>query len=166
MLSTIPITEVSPKECKDFVCGIQALDEYLKRYARGNHRKNIGKTFVFIQDQKVVGYYSLSMGSIEFQLTPKTWQSKLPRYPIPIARIGRLAVINDAKGQGIGKLLLIDAFYRIQNASTNVAAYAVIVDAKDENAAQFYSHFGFISFENEPLTLFLPLATLEESLSF
>lgn len=161
MLATIPITEVSPGQYRDFSCGIPILDEYLKRYAKGNHRKNIGKTFVFVQNLGVVGYYSLSMGSIEFQHIPKSWQSRLPKYPVPIARIGRLAVTTKAKGQGIGKFLLIEAFQRIRKASMNVAAYAVIVDAKDVDAAKFYLHFGFIPFEDEPLTLFLPLSTFE-----
>jgi GNAT superfamily N-acetyltransferase len=162
MLATVPITDVNPGQYKGFACGTSVLDEYLKRYAKGNHRKNIGKTFVLIQNLEVVGYYSLSMGSIEFQYLPKNWQSRLPKYPVPIARIGRLAVAIKAKGQGLGKFLLIDAFHRVRNASMNVAAYATIVDAKDVNAAKFYLHFGFIPFENEPLTLFLPLSTFDE----
>lgn len=80
---------------------------------------------------------------------------------MPIARIGRLAVTTKAKGQGLGKFLLIEALQRIRKASMSVAAYAVIVDAKDVNAAKFYLHVGFIPFEDEPLTLFLPLSTLE-----
>ena len=160
MLKTVPITEITPSQYKDFVCGIPALDEYLKRYAKGNHRKNLGKTFALLLEQEVAGYYTLSMGNIEFQFIPKLWQSRLPKYPLPMARIGRLAVLSKTKGQGLGQFLLIDALHRIWAASNTVAAYAVVVDAKDANAAAFYQHFGFVSFE-DPLTLFLPLSDCE-----
>ena len=162
MLETVPISEIIPSQYKSFSCGTDALDEYLKRYAKGNHRKNIGKTFVLLFEDEVAGYYTLSMGNVEFQFIPKNWQARLPKYPIPVARIGRLAVNSKAKGQGLGKFLLIDAFHRIWNASSSIAAFAIIVDAKDLNAVAFYRHFGFIPFDNQPLTLFLPLSSLEE----
>lgn len=160
-IEIIPITEITPVQYKNFSCGYAALDEYLKRYAKGNHRKNIGKTFVLIQESEVVGYYTLSMGSIEFQSIPQKLQAGLPKYPIPIARIGRLAVTSKAKGNGFGKFLFVDAIHKIWAASSAVAAYAVVVDAKDSTAVSFYQHFGFIPFEEQPLTLFLPLAFFE-----
>lgn len=160
MLKTVPITEILPSQCKKFSCGITALDEYLKRYARGNHRKGVGKTFALLMKGNIAGYYTLSMGNVEFRSIPFKYQQGLPKYPVPIARLGRLAVDNKSKGQGLGKFLLVDALHRIWEAAQIVAAYAVIVDAKDKNAMAFYQHYEFQPFNDQSLTLFLPLSSL------
>ncbi|HSX10526.1 MAG TPA: GNAT family N-acetyltransferase [Chlamydiales bacterium] len=162
MSEIVPITEVTVGQCKGFSCGQELLDEYLKRYAKGNHRKGVGKTFVVLLEQHVVGFYTLSMGNIEFNSVPKSYQVGLPKYPIPIGRIGRLAVDSRQKGRGLGKFLLTSALHKIWDASQIVAAYGVVVDAKNSEAVTFYQHFGFIPFENQSLSLFLPLASLRE----
>lgn len=84
-------------------------------------------------------------------------RKKLPRYPVPCFRLSRLASRKDRHGQGIGKLLLACAVDRCLKARKDVAAYALIVDAKDENARQFYEHYGFVAFADEPMTLYLGL---------
>ncbi len=160
-IEIVPIIEVTPIQYKNFSCGYAALDEYLKRYAKVNHRKNIGKTFVLIQEDEVIGFYTLSMGNIEFQSIPPKLQSGLPKYPIPVARIGRLAVTSEVKGRGFGKFLFVDAIHKIWAASSTIAAYAAVVDAKDLTAMSFYQHLGFIPFEEQSLTLFLPLSSFE-----
>lgn len=159
---TTSILDVPPESYKHFSCGRVELDEYLKRYAKGNHKKRIGKTFVLKEEGFIIGFYTISMGSIEFSSVPDEKKTGLPKYPIPIARIGRLAVDERSKGKGVGKFLLIDALHRIYEASQIVAAFAVIVDAKDKKAREFYNHFGFTECKNSELSLFLPIETIQK----
>lgn len=158
---TVSILDVKPASHQHFSCGRLELDEYLKRYAKGNHKKGLGKSYVLQNEGLIVGYYTISMSSIEFASLPEESRKGMPKYPIPVARIGRLAVDNQSKGKGMGKVLLVDALYRIWNASQVVAAYAVVVDAKDEESKTFYMHYGFIPFQNLNLSLFLPLQTIQ-----
>lgn len=162
---TLAILDVTSESYKHFSCGRSELDEYLKRFAKGNHKKGLGKTFVLQKDNIVIGFYTISMASIEFMSFPENKNKGLPKYPIPAAKIGRLAVDESAKGNGIGKFLLIDAFLRIHQASKLVAAYAVIVDAKDEKSKKFYKHYGFIKYNDIEMSLFLPMETIEKLFS-
>ena len=146
MHQTIPITNLTEKQRKNFSCGEAALDDYFKQFGKGNHVKNIGKTFVLLEDNDVIGYYTTSMGSIDFQSLPKEFNSGLPKYPIPIARIARLAVDVKKQGQGWGEFLLVDALNRIRDASSLIAAFGAVVDAKNEKAKAFYMKFGFTPF--------------------
>jgi GNAT superfamily N-acetyltransferase len=159
---TVSILEVTPESYKYFSCERIELDEYLKRYAKGNHKKGLGKTFVLMENGAVIGFYTISMGSIEFSSVPVDKKAGLPKYPIPIAKIGRLAVDERSKGSGIGKFLLIDAFHRIYEASQLVAAFAIVVDAKDEKAKAFYKHFGFTECKDSDFCLFLPMETIQK----
>ena len=165
MVLTLPITEISHSQVKNFNCGIDELNEYLKRYARSNHKKGIGKTFVLPMEKNVKGYYTISMGDIEFHHIPEKWRSSLPKYPIPVCRIGRLAIDSTMQGKGSGGQLLIDALHRIAEAAKTVAAYAVVVDAKNNQAKTFYEHYGFTSYQDESSSLFLPLSTFQLILS-
>ena len=109
-------------------------------------------------EQLIAGYYTLAAASVPLTDLPSSAAKKLPRYPlVPAVRMGRLAVDRDFKGRGLGGALLADALSRASN--SDIAAYALLVDAKDEKAATFYRHHGFILLPNSPLTLFLPLAT-------
>jgi len=158
---TKSIEDVKPSAHKEFLCGVKELDEYLKRFARNNHKKGIGKTFVLLEEEHVIGFYTISMANVEFNNIPDNLRLSLPKYPIPAARIGRLAVDSRFQGKHLGRILLIDALERIREASRSIAAHAVIVDAKNEKAKQFYEHFGFTSYKDEPLSLYLPMATVE-----
>ena len=91
---------------------------------------------------------------------PEDKKKKLPKHPVPVARIGRLAVDNSTKGKGCGRLLVVDALRRIQGASMQIGVYAVVVDAKNDSAKSFYEKFGFIPFQDESMSLFIPLASL------
>jgi len=162
MFTTKAIDEVAPRGYLSFSSANEALDTYLHRYAKNNHRKGIGKTFLLLQDDRAIGFYTVSMASVEFNTLPGKIQEGIPKYPIPVARIGRLAVDREYKGKGFGKLLLLDAFARISEASKVVAAYCVVVDAKDSDAAQFYAHFGFEPSKDNPLCLYLPLSSIRE----
>lgn len=161
MLKTIPITELTEKQRRSFSCGVTALDDYFKRFAKSNHIKNIGKTFVLVEESSdIIGYYTISMGQVDFLSLPHVLCTHLPKYPIPIARIARLAVNLKKQRQGWGKFLLVDALHRILEASSLIAAFGVVVDAKDEIAKAFYMKFEFTPFIRNHLCLFLPLNSI------
>jgi GNAT superfamily N-acetyltransferase len=112
--------------------------------------------------QRIAGYYTLASASLLLADLPASTGKKLPRYPtVPAVRMGRLAVDQAFNGQGLGGALLADALDRA--ARSEIAAFALMVDAKDETAAAFYRHHGFIALPDSPLTLFLPLATIQRS---
>jgi ribosomal protein S18 acetylase RimI-like enzyme len=149
-----------------FDCGSEELNSFLKSRARQNQSAGFNRTFVAVdaeQDGKtVLGFYSLSMGEIDLSSLPPELSQKLPRHPVPVARMGRLAVDKRAHGHGLGKLLLVDAMKRVQSASASVGVYALLVDAKDESAKRFYRKYGFIELVNETMTLFLPLESFPQ----
>ena len=163
MYETVPITKLTEKQRRSFSCGVIALDDYFKRFAKGNHIKNIGKTFVLLEkDDIVIGYYTISMGSVDFNNIPQEIHQRLPKYPIPIARIARLAVNAIKQRNGWGEFLLVDALHRIRDAASLVAAFGIVVDAKDDKAKTFYTRFGFIPFVDNNLCLFLPISSISD----
>lgn len=146
-----------------FDCGYAVLNDYLKKYARQNHEKGIAKTFVAIPysgELKIYGYYTLSASVIEFESLPDSYKRGIPSYPIPCMLIGKLAVDNSVKGQGLGSELLADAFYRAVRAAQEIAIYAVRVDAIDSQAQNFYLKHEFIPFTDNSYSLFLPMTTI------
>jgi predicted GNAT family N-acyltransferase len=150
-----------------FSCGVEALDNYLRRQASQDVKKRVAVAFVLTPDGKTVaGYYTLSQYSVELDAIPDRLAAKLPKYPfVPATLIGRLAVSNEFRGQGLGELLLMDALSRCLSGSKQAASAAVIVDAKDDRAAGFYKKYGFIDLPKTPKRLFLPMATIEELFS-
>ncbi|WP_392530870.1 GNAT family N-acetyltransferase [Nostoc sp. C117] len=157
----IPIDKKYQRDAFD--CGYTILNDYLKKYARQNHHKGIAKTFIATAasgNLKIDGYYSVSASVIEYQSLPESYQKGMPAYPIPAILIGRLAVDNSVKGQGLGGELLVDALYRAVRASQELGIYAVRVDAIDFQAKEFYLKYEFIPFQDNELSLFLPMATI------
>ncbi|MBM5812277.1 MAG: GNAT family N-acetyltransferase [Gammaproteobacteria bacterium] len=143
-----------------FDCGVPDLNDYLKRLAEQHRRKGVSTPFVLVDTDAptaILGYYCLSAAQVDAAELRDKDRQKLPCYPVPCFRLGRLAIRKDRHGQGIGKLLLACAVDRCLKARSDVAAYALIVDAKDENARQFYEHCGFVAFAGEPMTLYLGL---------
>ena len=111
---------------------------------------------------EVAGYYTLSAASFEKDELPAGIAKRLPHYPVPAVMIGRLAVSRAFQGRGFGEMLLLDAIRRVVRASTAIAAYAVVVDAKNDAARAFYERYGFRPFPSTPRRLFLPLQTFEK----
>jgi GNAT superfamily N-acetyltransferase len=142
-----------------FTSGVEALDRYFRERVTQDVRRRIASCFVALdREGGVSGYYTLSAASVLLIDLPATVASKLPRYPtVPAVRLGRLAVARTRHGQGLGAALLADALAR--SLASEIAAYALIVDAKDDSATAFYRHHGFVPFADAPTTLFLPLAT-------
>ena len=105
----------------------------------------------------VLGYYTLSTLSIDLSILPEKIAKKLPRHPIPAALIGRLAVDVSAQGKGIGKMLLANAIKRTLAVSNEIAIYAMVVDAINEEAVSFYKRYGFSILARDGNRLFLPL---------
>jgi ribosomal protein S18 acetylase RimI-like enzyme len=146
-------------DTRSFRCGQPALDLYVHRYARQDVRRNLARVFAATLDAepaRLAGFYSLSAGSIACDVLPQVLARKLPRYPVPIALLGRLAVSLDFQGQGLGSILLADACQRVSEASSVLAVAGLVVDAKDETAVSFYSHFGFITLPGQTRRLLLP----------
>jgi GNAT superfamily N-acetyltransferase len=146
-----------------FDCGEAALNQFLRQQAGQQQRKGLSKTYVALADDgvDVLGFVTVSAGQVAAAQLPPTL--KLPRYPVPILRVGRLAVDTRHQGQGIGQDLLAFALRLALEFSRQVGLYAVVVDAKHEKAGAFYQRLGFIQTLDNPLCLFLPLATLQQS---
>jgi len=143
-----------------FQCGEQALDRYLQTQATQDIRRRVANCFVAIEtaSDQVAAYYTLSSASVAVTDLPPEETKRLPRYPtLPAVRIGRLAVGRSFQGRGLGAALLADATRRIEHA--DVAAFTLLVDAKNEHAVAFYQRHGFRTLVSQHRTLFLPLAT-------
>jgi GNAT superfamily N-acetyltransferase len=143
-----------------FKSGSEPLDHYFHQQVTQDIRRRVASCFVALSDEQgIAGYYTLASASVLLADLPAPAIKKLPRYPtVPTVRMGRLAVDLAFKGQGLGAALLADALSRA--CRSEVAAYAMVVDAKDDVAAAFYKHHGFIALPESPRTLFLPLATV------
>ena len=150
-----------------FSCGQNELDDWFRRRASQDERRNVARVFVATDDDvEVVGFYSLSSFTLALEELPDDIARKLPRYDaIPAALIGRLARDQRARGKGIGELLLADAIRRILGAGQSLAVFAIVVDAKEHNAIAFYRAFGFTPLPNHPRRLFLLTSVAAEAFS-
>ncbi len=145
-----------------FGCGEESLDVFLHRFARQNMARGVGVTYVAVEEEapaRILGYYTLSSSAIARQDVPDSAETaRLPRYPVPAALIGRLAVETGAQGRGLGLLLMLDALARVVRISGEMGIHAVEVVALHERARAFYERLGFVSLQDDPLHLFLPLS--------
>lgn len=144
-----------------FDCGEPALNDFLQRQAGQLERRGFGKTYVSLGEpgSHIAGFVTVSVGQIQtLQLPPEL---KLPRYPAPVFRIGRLAVDQGSKGRGIGHQLMSFALQMALEFSQQAGLYAVVVDAKHANAKRFYDRLGFRATVDDPLCLCLPIALLQ-----
>lgn len=155
MMKFIPLSELELDK-KSFESTSAPLTRYFHQQASQDLKKRVSTCFVLVNDSAILGYYTLSAFSVELAQFSTITQKKLPRYPdVPCAKLGRLAVHKDYRSQGFGKYLLVDAIRRVSNA--DIGMFALIVDAKDDFAQQFYVDFGFQQFMDATSTLYLPL---------
>lgn len=146
-----------------FNCGIESLDRYLQRQASQDIKRRISRVFVARPSEdktQMLGFYTLSALSIDLSVLPKKIAKKLPRHPVPAALIGRLAVDLSAQGTGAGRMLLADAIKRTLAVSDDIAIYAMVVDAINQQAESFYRRYGFTRLAHGGNRLFLPLRSL------
>lgn len=147
-----------------FDCGVPALNRYLRETARQHIAKRIAKTFVLVEDtdgtlKPVLGFFTMSLCQVLASDIPPKWAKRLPRQ-IPAMRLGRLAVARARQREGLGKVLLVEAIYKVAAVASAAGGIGLFVDAKDQAAADFYSHFGFEPTPTQPLTLFMPMDTV------
>ena len=159
---------ISKKHDRDaFDCGEEALNEFLRRYARKSHDLGGAKTFLAIgdgDDKSILGFYSLSPASVEYARTPEIVKRGLARHDVPGFRLARLAVDRKMQRQGIGGQLLLAAGRRCLMAAAEVGGVVLVIDAKNEKVAGWYASYGAVPLPDAPLSLLLPLATIETAL--
>jgi len=146
-----------------FACGVDALDDWIRHQAGQAQRKRLASVWIATPEDRpaeMVGYYSLAPMQIAFEDAPPSLRKKLPRYPITVSLIARLAIDLRWQRQGMGGVLVVDALARSLRASEAVPTQAVVVHAKDDAAAVYYKSFGFQPFPARPLDLFLPMASV------
>ena len=159
----------SPAHRRDgFDCGEESLNNYLHKQASQDLKKKVSTTFVLIDTPQphILGYYTLSAFTVSVSEIEESLAKKLPRYPqLPATLLGRLAVDIAQQGQKLGELLLIDALARSLRTTTQVASVAVVVDALNEEALNFYIKYGFKAYKHAPMKLYLPMKSIASLLS-
>ena len=140
---------------RGFSCGVEALDQYLQRFARQHANANVSRTYVAADGSAIIGFYSLAMSAMRRENLPSRHLSRFPNFPLPVARLARLAVDLRHQRQGIGELLLADALQRCLRLSEEIGMIGVVVDAKDEHARGWYERYEFERLPDLPLTLWL-----------
>ena len=149
---------------KEFSCGKEMLDNYLHRQANQDIKRKLSACFVLNDKEKnlLKGYYTLANNSIPQNLIPDQFRKKLPNSyrAVPTTLLGRLAIDHRYQGQGIGKLLLIDALRKSNEISKSIGSFAVVTDPIDGDAERFYDKYGFIKLPDSG-KMFLPMNTIK-----
>ena len=148
---------------KAFSCGVEPLDRYFREQATQDIRRRVSACYVAIDEATlaIAGYYTLAAGGVPLVEMPAQLAKRLPRYAsVPVVRMGRLAVDQHYRGKKLGAALLWDAVLRATR--SEIAAFALVVDAKDASAADFYRHHGFVALDDEQRRWLLPLANVTE----
>ena len=162
----LPIEKLTAShKVETFDCGSEALNGYLHRYAWLNQRNNAAQTYVTVKGKTVMGFYTLTVGSVLHEQTPGRVQKGLAKYPVPVMILARLAVEQRAQGQGLGKALLKDALLRTVEASEIAGIRALLVHAKDRTAKDWYGEFDFEPSPTDEYHLFLLMKDLKALLA-
>lgn len=149
-----------------FDCGDGDLNIYLQRYARQNHESGGAKCFIAsLKDEpaSILGFYTLSPASLDYARTPALARKGLGRYDVPVFRLGRLAVSLKEQSHGLGGALLLRAAARSMSVAQDVGGVALLIDAKNDRAAQWYMSYGALRLEDAPLSLILPFSTVADA---
>ena len=155
MLSS-PVLLSTEHQLDDFTCGVDSLDDWLKRRAYPNQISRASRTYVVAEGNRVLGYYCLASGALALNDAPAPVRRNMPD-PVPIAVLGRLAVDKSCQGRGVGVSLLQDAVLRTIQASDILGIRGLLVHALSVDAKAFYEHLGFVASPAQPMTLILSL---------
>jgi hypothetical protein len=156
-MQVVSVTTVHKSLRENFSCGVPALDDFFKKYANQNDGRGLGRTYVLIIGEIAAGYYTINMSSMDHASLPNLYSKNVPKYPIGVGRILKLAIDLRHQKKRYGEHLLFHAIDKISEAADAVGSFAVVVDAKDQGAKEFYLKYGFIPFQDKPSSLFLPL---------
>ena len=158
-----PVRKLNADDVTDpFDCGQDDLNRFLKRFALANQAANAAQTYVTCRARRVVGYYSLAVGSVQREDSPVRAVKGMARHPVPVMILARLAVDRFAQRSGIGQALLKDALLRTAQAADIAGIRALVVHAKNEDARRWYERFDFEPSPTDPLHLFLLLKDLRK----
>jgi GNAT superfamily N-acetyltransferase len=145
-----------------FSSGVQELDHYIRQQAGQDLKRKLAAVFVLaMENDGIAGFFTLSARSLSASELPPEIGKKLPRYPLPVTLLGRMAVSQSLQGKGIGKLLLFEALDQALRSSQQVGSWAVVVDAK-VGAREFYLKYGFLPLPDQPERLVLPMRMIEQ----
>jgi GNAT superfamily N-acetyltransferase len=150
---------------QSFCCGKPSLDDFIRKLATQYDRRDMGRTYVAVTSSDpalIAGYYTLASGSVAFASLPDDIRRKLPRHPIPVAHLGRLAVDAKARGQRLGETLLMDALQRCHRLSKEIGIFGVEVFALDEEARHFYLKYDFTALVNDQRHLYLSMRKIRQ----
>lgn len=169
MVLKIEPLDRSKHQRASFCCGIDSLDNYFRKQASQDLKRKIATVFVLVDspDTEVIAYYSLSAYTVEIIELENSLAKSLPRYPLlPATLLGRLAVDRNYRDRHLGELMLMDAFFKALEATETVASLAVIAEAINDTAANFYRKYGFQEFKQNPNKLYLPMKSIVKLISF
>jgi GNAT superfamily N-acetyltransferase len=138
-----------------FTCGQPELDRFLIRHAMQAQLANSSQTYVAVRDNDIVGFYTIVAGEVQHADAPERVVKGMPRHPIPLLVLARLAVHAEAQGRGIGAGLLLDALGRTLQVADMIGVRGLAVHAKDDRAVAFYRHFGFTPSATDTRHLFM-----------
>ena len=138
-----------------FDCGEAGLNSFLIRHALQSQQANGSQTYVALDGEAVIGFHTLAVGGVEHEGAPERLRKGLPRHPVPIMILARLAVAQNRQGQGLGGWLLKDAIVRTLAAAEIAGIRALMVHAKDDAARAYYARFGFIDGFPDPLHMYV-----------
>lgn len=149
-----------------FRSGVLELDAFLRTFAAQNAKKDLTQTYVAVRSDSaaISGYYSVRMGEVVCELLPERERKRLPRYPLPVVHLARLAVDERERGKGLGEVLLLDAFERALMLSKAIGAAAIEVVAKDAGVAAFYAKYGFAPLLDGDLHMYISMRTVRTAL--
>lgn len=165
-LSLKPIRKLcGSDDTEAFDCGQPALNQFLQRYAWINQKANSAQTYVCCQAEQVVGYYSLTVASVEHRDAPERIVTGLARYPVPVMLLARLAVDQRCQGLGLGKALLKDAILRTLQAAEIAGIRALLTHAKDDTARCWYESWNFQPSPSDPYHLYVMIKDLKALVS-
>jgi len=148
-----------------FDCGNDELNRYLRNTARQHIEKGMSRTFVLVEDSnqtEILGFFTLASCEILVEKLPRKYAKKYPARA-PAAKLARVAVKKNLQRKGLGTQMMVNAIERILRVSEHLGIIGFFVDAKNDEARAFYEQFGFIPLPDNPLELFLPLATLRKA---